>query len=289
MDTQAPGEYGEYIAARRIGDATVTLINDGVFGAIPLVPWMQVPADEVRREMPEADAVGGCGLIAAFVHIGDAAILIDPGAGEVAADARLVTAFRLRPTPGVRAGLAAIGVAPTQITQVLLTHAHGDHITGTTVVRDGQRVPRYPRARYLLGRADWEGNPARDAPTSEVAPHLAALDRLGLLDLVDGDAEVAPGVTMIAAPGESPGHAIVRVVSAGARFSYLGDLFHHPCEVAHPDWVLVGRDKAAMIASRQRLIADAVRTDAILACTHNVFPGWGRIARVDAGYRWDDA
>lgn len=281
-----------YIAARRIGDATVTLINDGIFGAIPLIPWMQAPTDQVRRAVPEADAsgaIGGCGLIAAHIQIGDASILIDPGAGEVDADARLVTLFKLRPTPGVEAALAAIGIAPMQITHVLLTHAHGDHVTGTTVVRDGQRIPRYPRARYLIGRTDWEGNPVRDDPASEVALHLGALDRLGLLDLIDGDTEVVPGVTMIAAPGESPGHTIVHVMSAGAHFYYLGDLFHHACEVAHPEWVMVGRDKAAMVASRQRLSADAVSTDAILTCTHNIFPGWGRIVRADTGYRWDDA
>jgi len=152
----------EYIAARRIGDATVTVINDGVFDAIPLIPWMQAPAAAVRRAVPEAAADGsiaGCGLIAALVQIGDAVILIDPGAGEVEADGRLVTLFTLRPTLGVAAGLAALGVAPTRITHVLLTHAHGDHVTGTTVLRDGQRVPRYPRAlpawpRRLGGEPD---------------------------------------------------------------------------------------------------------------------------------------
>ncbi len=285
-------EIEGYITARRIGDATVTLINDGVLGAIPLIPWMQAPPDEVRREAPEADVNGmliSSGLISAFVQSGEASILIDPGAGEVDADARLVTTFKFRPTPGVQAGLAAIGVLPTQITHVLLTHAHGDHVTGTTAARGGWRFPRYPRARYIINRADWSGNAAGDATTSEAGIHLEALDRRGLLDLIDGDTEVAPGVTMIAAPGESPGHSIVHVASAGVHFSYLGDLFHHPCEVSHPDWVMVGRDKKAMIASRQRLIADAVSTGATLVATHNVFPGWGRIIRVGTGTRWEDA
>ena len=75
-------------------------------------------------------------------------------------------------------------------------------------------------------------------------------------------------------------------MSAGAHAYYLGDLFHHPCEVAHPDWVLMGRDQAAMITARQRLSADAVRTDALLVCTHTIFPGWGRIVRAEGAYRW---
>jgi len=58
MVTQATEEY---IATRRIGDATVTLINDGIFDAIPLIPWMDAPAAEVRRAVPEADASGAIG------------------------------------------------------------------------------------------------------------------------------------------------------------------------------------------------------------------------------------
>ncbi len=279
----------EYVATRRIGDATVTLVNDGVFDAIPLVPWMDAPADEVRRAVPDADAagcIGGSGMIVAHVQIGNASVLIDPGVGELDPTSWLASDLKLRPTPGVQAGLAAAGIQPEQITHVLITHAHGDHYTGATVLRAGRRVPRYPHARYVIGRADWDGNPARDDPASDLSTHLGTLERLGLLDLAQGDDEVVPGVTMIAAPGESPGHSIVRVESAGERFYSLGDLFHHTCEAEHLEWVMTERDTPAMIASRRRLVAEAVPSWAILVFTHNVFPGWGRIVASGAGYRW---
>jgi len=189
----------------------------------------------------------------------------------------------------VQAGLAASGIEPEQITHMLMTHAHDDHFLGATVRRDGQHIPRYPQARYVIGRAAWDGNPAREDPTSEVALRLGALDRLGLLAVVDGEDEIVPGVTMIPAPGESPGHSIVHVASAGDHFYYLGDLFHHTCEVAHLDWVMTHRNTPAMIASRRRLIADAVPRAATLVFTHHVFPGWGRIVATNGGYRWDDA
>jgi glyoxylase-like metal-dependent hydrolase (beta-lactamase superfamily II) len=279
----------EYVATRRIGDATVTLVNDGVFDAIPLIPWMDAPADEVRRAVPDADDtgnIGRSGMIVAHVQVGSASVLIDPGVGELDPTSWLATELKLRPTPGVQAGLAAAGIQPEQITHVLITHAHGDHFTGATVLRDGQRMPRYPRARYVIGRADWESNPERADPASEVSTHLGTLERLGLLDLAEGDYAVAQGVTMIAAPGESPGHSIVRVESAGERFYSLGDLFHHTCEAEHLEWVMTERDTPAMIASRRRLVAEAVPSRAILVFTHNVFPGWGRIVAGDAGYRW---
>src|SRR5262249_2169652 len=99
---------------------------------------------------------------------------------------------------------------------------------------------------------------------------------------------VVPGVTMLAAPGESPGHCIVRVASAGARFYYLGDLYHHICEAEHPDWVMTERDKPAMLASRRRFLAEAVPSQATVVFTHAVFRGWGGVVASAGGYRWEN-
>ena len=117
---------------------------------------------------------------------------------------------------------------------------------------------------------------------------METLERLGLLALVDGDRQIVPGVTMIHAPGESPGHALVHVASEGAHFYALGDLLHHPSEVEHPDWILTGRDPVAMRASRDRLLAVAVPQRATLVFAHANFPPWGRIVPVDDGFRWQD-
>jgi glyoxylase-like metal-dependent hydrolase (beta-lactamase superfamily II) len=172
------------------------------------------------------------------------------------------------------------------VTHVVLTHAHGDHIAGATVIRDGQRVPRYPRARYLLRRPDWDGNPARQDAASLVAVHLGTLDRLGQLDLFDGQTEVAPGVDVLPAPGDSPGHSIVRLSSGSERFYATGDLFHHACEVEHVDWVSPGREPASSRASRERFIAEAAPAGATVVFSHEPFPPWGRIVSPAGGPRW---
>jgi glyoxylase-like metal-dependent hydrolase (beta-lactamase superfamily II) len=282
MQDQATSQY---VTARQIGEATVTLINDGT---LRWNPQLLAPEAEVRQATPEAEADGtlALGLFLAHIRLGDASILVDTGYDNPSPEfAKQHPQFTS--SPGLQAGLASIGVRPEEITHVLFTHPHGDHIFAATFERGGERIPVYPNARYFIGRADWDGTPAREQADSVQALHLGTLDRLGLLDLTDGEQEVAPGVTMVAAPGESPGHSIVRVDSGGERFYFLGDLFHHPCEVEHLDWVSPGRNREIMQASRERLIADALATNATLAFSHGQFEPWGRIVQADGGERWE--
>ncbi len=273
------------VASRRFGDATVTLISEGTF------PWrleLQVPESAWRRAMPEADASGAIilGINVAHIRLGDASILVDPGFDDPAAPSPPQFPGLVR-SAGLVAGLRSIDVEPDTITHVLITHTHDDHYAGVTTEGNGRRAARFPHARHLVGRRDWEGNPDRERSESALAIHLGTLDRFGLLTRVDDEHEVVPGVTMVAAPGESPGHSIVRVEAGAAPCYILGDLFHHACEVAHLDWVSPGRDLHAMHASRERLITEAIASCATVVFTHAQFPGWGRIVPDGTGYRWE--
>jgi glyoxylase-like metal-dependent hydrolase (beta-lactamase superfamily II) len=276
----------DYVATHRVGAATVSAISDATGQSTILKMLVGVPPEVWRREA-EADENGDVrlGYNVAHVRIGDASILIDLGFDDPSPSSHWHAPRHLR-TPGTPAGLTSLGVEPGDVTHVLITHAHGDHIAGGSVERDSERVPRYPNARHYLNRRDWEDNSEREQAGSHAATHLATIDRFGLLELVDGEREIVPGVTMISAPGETPGHAIVRVESRGEVFYFLGDLFHHPCEVAHLDWVAEGRDAAAMRASRDKLVADALASDALLLPTHMLFPGFGRLERTADGVRW---
>jgi glyoxylase-like metal-dependent hydrolase (beta-lactamase superfamily II) len=276
----------DYVASRRVGDATVTAITDAS-GMSTIIKMLEGVPEEVWRREVEADANGEVRLSynVAHVKLGDASILIDLGFDDPSPTSPWKAPRHLR-TPGVQAGLATIGVRPSDVTHVLVTHNHSDHIAGGTIEVDGKRVPRFPNARHYLGRLDWEGVPERSQPDSALAIHLGTIDRLGLLDVVGEERELVPGVTMLHSPGETPGHSIVRVESGGAAFYFLGDLFHHPCEVAHSDWVARGRDAAQMRDSRERLIAEAYPKRVLLMTTHMPFPGWGRLELTPTGPRW---
>ncbi len=284
-------DSASFVSTRRFGDAIVTVINEGSL-PIPIASVFPGPEAEWIRAHGEADRADRLLSDQAVIHvrIGDASILIDPAYDDPGTEWERAFATKwpgITRTPGLDAGLASIGVRPEEITHVLITHAHDDHFAGVVAERGGRNELRFPNARHLIGRADWEGNPRRENPAADICTRLGAVEARGLLDLVDGEQEIVPGVTMIHAPGETKGHAIVRVESGGAQFYALGDLFHHASEIEHLDWASPWVDVPVMRASRERFLAEAVPRGATVNFTHERFPMWGRIVATETGHRWE--
>src|SRR5258708_39793950 len=133
--------------------------------------------------------------------------------------------------PPLEAQLAAAGADPGAVTDVVITHAHFDHINGLTKRIDGRYVPTFPTARHYLGAGDWV--PAEFAYMQKFT--LGVIEQHGLLTLVHGPLELAPGLDIVRAPGETPGHQLLHVrttsPNAGDRDAYItGDLYHHVLE-----------------------------------------------------------
>jgi glyoxylase-like metal-dependent hydrolase (beta-lactamase superfamily II) len=285
------------MSSRAIGEAIVTVVSDGSLLWVP-----RFPAEEaaLRQAMPDADAAGRIriGLNIVLVQLGEARIVIDPalddpGTGfERTFAAQLAAAgspIEITRSPGLAAALVALGWEPETVTHVVITHPHGDHYGGVTVERDGALHVRFPQARHFVGRADWEGNPRRTEPNSELERRLGAVERLGLLELVVGEKEIIPGVTLLPAPGESPGHQIVRIESADESLYIVGDLIHHACEVAHPEWTPPHADAGATEATRRRFFPELARTGALVISAHELFSPWRRIVSAGAGFSWEEA
>lgn len=275
-------------AQRRIGDAVVTLIDAG---GMVWAPKYGVPESEWRAALPDAGPEGEIPIsfILAHVQLGDASVMIDPGLDDPGTpwDAHFQRRWHgVYRTGTLGEALAEAGIDRAGVSHVVITHTHGDHIGAVSLEGQDGREPRFPNARYYVGRGDWEGHPQRIDPNSELVERLGPVAAAGKLVLVDDEVEIAPGISLVPSPGESSGHLVVRVRSGGESFYYLGDLFHHGAEVANLDWVSPGRDAATMRASRERVLADAVPANAVVVFSHERFPGWGRIARADDGYRW---
>ncbi|TDE58656.1 MBL fold metallo-hydrolase [Nonomuraea mesophila] len=212
----------------------------------------------IRR--PLAELFAGCGLPdepwVLHFHcylLRDAAgrlTLVDTGIGGDDSPAAVWA-----PVPGRLAGeLAAVGVTPAEIGTVVLTHLHGDHASGAVA---GGR-PAFDNARYVLQQAELDAaaGPMLDDVVSTIKDQL---------HVVEGDADVAPGVRVHLAPGHTPGHQIVRA----GDVAMTGDLVLHPVQLDDPGLpYLYDDDQEAAARTRAQTLAALRGQGAILATAH---------------------
>jgi len=284
--------YGAGMAAAhyRVGNLDVAVVSDGtfrldggaVFGLIPRVMWEPV----IGRENIDDEYRIPLGLNCMVVRSGDEVLVADTGFGN-----KLAGAVRERSYPGdygylVRE-LAALDIAPDDVTAVANTHLHADHCGGNTV-RVGERVlPAFPNARYYVQAGEYEAamHPNERTRGTYFADNFAPLEASGQLELVTGEHELIHGVHFLPTPGHTADHASILLASGGETGIYTGDLVHHAVQAERPAWI-AAFDVLPLVTleSKKRFAERAVRERALLICGHNAFPGVGRLTE-QAGKR----
>jgi glyoxylase-like metal-dependent hydrolase (beta-lactamase superfamily II) len=272
-----------------LGAARVTLINLGHL-RLTLAEIMPVPEEEWRPQYTGIfDQPLSFPSQCLHLALADASVLVDANNFALSAPpgSPYAPPAEYQPPPDLLTQLREGGISPEEITHVVITHAHHDHYVGITHQCNGHAVPSFPRARYWLGKPDWDHPDMQEAlhdPTSVESQTLGVIEQAGLLELVEGHHDLTSSVRILAAPGESPGHQIVRVASQGQVLYGLGDLYHHPLEVEHPSWMAEWDDVPATIASRLALSEAALAEHALLIAAH--IPGFGRLERTATGLKW---
>ena len=188
--------------------------------------------------------------------------------------------------------LAECGVQPEDVTLVINTHLHVDHVGWNTRLIGDRWLPTFPNARYIMGRAElahWrdpEGGLRVHPMGAEVlADSVDPVIDAGLVDLIDFNEEFLPGITVQAMQGHTAGQLAVRVSSRGQTAFFTGDTFHQPMQVYRPNWSsrFCERPEVAN-ATRRALFEEAAETNAILFPAHAGVPHAGRIARKGTDY-----
>ncbi len=178
------------------------------------------------------------------------------------------------------------GFDPSTVDAVVCTHLHVDHVGWNTMLVDGEWRPTFPESRYLFAGPEyrhWSAEPyrLRAEHDDSIEPVVAA----GLVDLVDVDAEVAPGVTLVPTPGHTPGHCSVRLDSNGEAALVTGDFMHHAVQVAAPEWCSrFDTDPVLAERTRRDFIDEHADGDLLVIGTHFGGVGSGRIVSTDDGH-----
>ena len=182
---------------------------------------------------------------------------------------------------GITSALSAAGYAPKDITQVVITHMHGDHIGGLT---DDSGNLTFANAAYTTGQVEFDawakaGNEGFEAKVRPLAEQMTFIG--------DG-ASVASGVTSVAAFGHTPGHMAYMLESNGQQLALIADAAnHYVWSLAYPDWeVRFDQDKAAAAQTRRKLIGMLAADKVPFVGYHMPFPGLGYVAAKDDGFQY---
>ena len=268
-----------------IGNVTVTSLSDGrmempvaeFFPSVPLEQW-QPYRDELTPDGNIALNVGSF-----LLRSEGKTVLVDTGLGG--SDWGLKGAVFGLLTDDMRQK----GVRPEEIDLVVITHLHRDHV-GWNLVRDDDAVrPTFPKARYLVPKADWDIFTRRDgmAAFAYIREQVTPLEGLRVLELTDGEQPVTGEITTLPAPGHTPGHTCVMVSSHGERGVILGDAAHHPAQAQETDWSpRADTDPDVSRVTRRQLMDRIERDRAVTASGHFPAPGFGRLVRLKGRRYW---
>ena len=239
-----------------------------------------------------------------LIRLGGRTILVDTctGNGKVRA-LPVFQRFHMLDLPFVE-NLARAGVAPEDVDIVVNTHLHIDHVGwNTRRVSDPSRpgghrwVPAFPRARYLIGRAEFEhwaegGEGRRLFPlnTDVILDSVDPVVEAGQVDLVEDGHAIAPGLTLYLAPGHTATQMILKYASPEGAFVCAADVLHQPVQIYDPDVnSCFCEDPEAARATRRALLAECAETGALLLPMHFGPPHAGYVRREGAGYRFEPA
>jgi glyoxylase-like metal-dependent hydrolase (beta-lactamase superfamily II) len=270
----------------KLGALTVTALDGGSFrldggamhGVVPKTLWSKLVSCDERNRCEYSTR---CLLVEGHGH----RTLIETGNGDKF-PAKLKDIYGIDHDRAIGTALAEIGVAPEAIDVVVMSHLHFDHSGGTTRRTAGGGVePVFRRARHVVQAREWAdaSQPHERNRASYLPENIFPLEAAGLVDRVEGEVEVAPGVRVLPTPGHTAGHQSVLVGDPGEpQALFLGDVVPTAVHTRLP-WVMAyDLEPARTLETKRALFARAIAERWIVVWGHDRDHAAGRLS-VDGG------
>lgn len=274
-----------------VGDAKVTSIME-----IPSMEGFEIAVPDANKDRVKGIdwlrphfATEEGSLIAAIqalvIHIKERRILVDTCIGND--KPRSFEDWSMLQTSFLE-DMDAAGYPVDSIDTVLCTHLHFDHVGWNTRLVNGKWVPTFQQARYLMGKQEFEFWSGEDDETGTVVfeDSVQPVFDAGLVDLVAMDHRICDEVSLFPTVGHTPGHVSVLIQSQGDTAVITGDLLHHPCQIAHPEWnSAFDSDPAQAHKTRKSLFEKYCGSQTLIIGTHFARPTAGHLVKDGKAFR----
>ena len=263
------------------GDFELTALSDGFyisdggafFGVVPKVLWeRKVKADELNRIY--------AGLNSILIRGGPQTILIETGIGNKLSE-KMKKFYE--PKEKLLENLHHAGLAPEDIDIVINSHLHFDHCGWNTVYQGGKAVATFPRAKYYVQEGEWKHahlQLERDR-VSYISDNYDPLVSSGQMQLLNGSADIAPGISVAVFPGHTRNMQAIFIRSGGKTACYISDLIP---TTWHLDvtWVMAyDLFPLETIENRKKYYSQALKEDWLTIFTHDPDIPWAYLEDVN--------
>lgn len=255
-------------------DGYFKLDGGAMFGVVPKLIWDRMEtSDEYNRITLASNPT--------LVRTGEHNVLIDTGLGSKYGLKELEI-YCVEQPRGLLAELTLREVNIAEIDYVINTHLHFDHVGGNTFRdADGIIKPTFPNAKYVIQKAEYEDAMSTSPRTkaSYNSEDIVPLQESGQIHLIDGDADIVPGIRMRVTGGHTRSHSIIEIESVGKKALFLGDLIPTSSHLKVP--YVMGYDlyPAETADFKEKLLEEAVANDYLLIFEHSPHNKVGRLFR----------
>lgn len=274
------------ISEKTLDTGKITILSDGHMSFPSRFMYPDVANDRLStllaaHNLPTDRLEPPCNLT--LYQTGSRTILFDVGGGS-----------QFLPTTGqLPDAMDAIGIAPEDITDVIFTHAHPDHLWG---LLDDFDDLLFPDASYYISEPEWAFwtdaetvNKVREDQQGLAVGSKGRLEALAdQINLFKPESELISGVYAHDTSGHTPGHCSFEIREGSEQIMVLGDALAHPViTFEHPEWPF-GQDISTerSIITRKRLLDFLATRQMELIGYHLPHPGFGRAERHNSAYRF---
>ena len=271
---------GPDVAKFKVGDIEVIQMYDGTWEKAHDPGFVRnASLDDVKGALKAGgltDAYVPVPFTVTAVRMGGNLVLFDSGTGaQVAPTAGNITKNNL---------WQAAGIDPAEVTNIVITHFHGDHITG--LMAKETNAPIFPKAQIHVPAAEYKFWTDPSVSAGAAKRIQAVFPGWKNIRQYDGEIEVLPGVRAVSTPGHTPGHASYHVSSGGQQLMVLGDVTNtRALNMKNPGWHLVFDADPNLAEANRRKMFDRLVADKVVATGyHWGMPGAGTVAKDGNGY-----